>query len=94
MTYCKAYQDIEAKVLAEKRPLALAEMLAIIEADTETADRFRRVSAELDAGCGLDPELVAERVNMPEAFVRGLLAAVTLRNLALAGRPPAFARMQ
>ncbi len=72
-----AFAVIKARAIANGGTISAADAAVLIARhDPECEAAFRRISAELDAGLGLDSELIAERVRMPHDFVHALLTAL------------------
>jgi hypothetical protein len=90
MTYCPAYHAIEAAARKAQRPLSLAEVIAVMTDHPDTLAAWKRVSDELNSGCGHDPDTIAERLQMPAPFVASFLIAFTQH---LARGQVAFARV-
>ncbi|MEJ0012291.1 MAG: hypothetical protein WDM94_06595 [Bauldia sp.] len=74
--FCPAYIAICARAIANGGALAATDAAVIIAAHPETERAFRDISHELDAGLSHDAETIANRVNMPPAFVDALLTAL------------------
>lgn len=74
--FCPAYITIRNRAIANGGTLAATDAAVIIAAHPETERAFREISHELDAGLGHDAETIANRVQMPAAFVHALLTAL------------------